>query len=56
MSIYILLGQDVNAAFQASQKFMRGLPHQPAITVSIVNSFANPAYLLEIDAIAFVTE
>jgi len=53
LSIYIVQGQNPVAAFQASQKFL-GTANPPAITVVFVAGLANPGFLIEIDAIAFI--
>src|SRR6267142_2418489 len=55
LSIHIVQGQNPVYAFQTSQKFMgTGLP--PTISVLIVAGLANPDFLIEIDAIAFVPD
>jgi enamine deaminase RidA (YjgF/YER057c/UK114 family) len=56
LSIYIVQGQDIRKGFQASQKFLGELKHPPVITGFFVSALANPDYLVEIDAIAFVSE
>lgn len=56
LSIYIVQGQNVYGAFQASQKFMSGLENPPTISVLIVAGLANPEFLIEIDAIAFIPD
>jgi len=56
LSIYIVQGQNVYGTFQASQKFMSGLENPPTISVLIVAGLANPEFLIEIDAIAFIPE
>ena len=56
LSIHIVQGHSVYAAFQASQKFMSGLKNPPTISVLIVAGLANPEFLIEIEAIAFVPE
>lgn len=56
LSIHIAQGQSVYGAFQASQKFMSGLKNPPTISVLIVAGLANPEFLIEIDAIAFIPE
>ncbi len=54
LTIYIVQGQDLNKAFQASQPFFSKLSNQPIITVLVVAGLANPDYLVEIEATAFV--
>jgi len=56
LTLYIVQGQDLMRGFQASQKFFGHLKHPPAITGLFVSALANPAYLVEIDAIAFIPE
>lgn len=52
MTIYLTAGADVNEGFAASRAVW-GM-HQTAITVVSVAAFANPEFLVEIDAIAAV--
>jgi enamine deaminase RidA (YjgF/YER057c/UK114 family) len=54
LSIHVVQGQNPYGAFQASQKFMTGLTKMPTISVLIVAGLANPDFLIEIDAIAFI--
>jgi enamine deaminase RidA (YjgF/YER057c/UK114 family) len=54
LTIYIVQGQDLNKAFQASQPFFSKISNQPIITVLVVAGLANPDYLVEIEATAFV--
>ena len=56
LSIYIVQGQDIYRGFQASQKYLGKLKNPPAISGFFVVALANPAYLVEIEAIAFVSE
>jgi enamine deaminase RidA (YjgF/YER057c/UK114 family) len=56
LSIYIVQGQNLYGAFQASQKFFSNLQNPPAISVLIVAGLANPDFLVEIDATAFIPE
>jgi enamine deaminase RidA (YjgF/YER057c/UK114 family) len=49
-------GQDVYRGFQASQKYLGHVKNPPAISGLFVAALANPAFLVEIDAIAFVPE
>ena len=56
LSIYIVQGQDLYRGFQASQKFLGNLKNPPAITGFFVTALAHPDFLVEVDAIAFITE
>jgi enamine deaminase RidA (YjgF/YER057c/UK114 family) len=56
LSIYIVQGQDLRRGFQASQKFLGNLKNPPAISGLFVAALANPNYLVEIDAVAFIPE
>ena len=56
LSIYVVQGQHLYGAFQASQKFFSNLQNPPAISVLIVAGLANPDFLVEIDATAFIPE
>ena len=56
LSIYIVQGNDLLLAFQAAQRFLGKIARPPAVTVLIVAGLANPAFLLEVDAIAFVAD
>ncbi len=56
LNIYIVQGQDIRLGFQASQKYLGGLKHPPAISGMFVSALANPDYLVEVDAIAFIPE
>jgi len=56
LCIYMVQGQDLYSGFQASQKIMGGIANPPAISVLIVTGLANPDFLVEIDALAFVPE
>jgi len=55
LTIYIVQGQDIAVGFQASQKFFKDLENPPAISGVIVAGLANPDFLVEVDAIAFVS-
>jgi 2-iminobutanoate/2-iminopropanoate deaminase len=50
LNIHVAVGTDVNAGFAASQSVWGS--HPTAITVLVVPAFADPAKLVEIDAIA----
>jgi enamine deaminase RidA (YjgF/YER057c/UK114 family) len=56
LSIYIVQGQDIRSGFQASQKFFANLKNPPSISVLIVAGLANPDFLVELDATAFIPE
>lgn len=55
-NIYILQGQDIKPAFEVFQKELKTIQHPPLITGVHVAGLANPDYLLEIEAVAVVTE
>lgn len=56
LSIYVMKGQDIRSGFQASQKCLGNLTNPPAISVLIVAGLANPDFLVEVDATAFISE
>lgn len=56
LSIYIVQGQDLHIGFQASQFFFGNLTNPPVISVLVVAGLANPDFLVEIDATAFIPE
>jgi enamine deaminase RidA (YjgF/YER057c/UK114 family) len=56
LSIYIVQGQDLTLGFKASQKFLGNMKNPPAISGLFVSALANPDFLVEIDAIAFIPE
>ena len=55
LTIYIVEGQDISAAFQASQRVV-GFVNPPSISGVIVSGLTNPEYLIEIDTIAFLPD
>lgn len=55
-NIHIVQGQNLMEAFQASQRFLQSASAPPAITVLYVAGLANPEFLIEIDAIAFIPD
>jgi enamine deaminase RidA (YjgF/YER057c/UK114 family) len=55
LNICLVQGQDAAAAFQQAQPFL-GDSEPPAVTAVFVAGLGNPAFLLEIDAVAFVAE
>ncbi len=56
LTIYMVQGQDLYIGFQASQKYLGQMENSPAISVLIVAGLANPDFLVEIDATAFIPE
>ena len=56
LTIYIVQGQDLYSGFQVSQKFFGNSTNPPAVSVLVVAGLANPDFLVEIDAIAFISE
>lgn len=56
LSIYLVQGQDLYRGFQVSQKYFGNLTNPPAISVLVVAGLANPDFLVEIDATAFIPE
>lgn len=56
LCIYVVQGQDLYRGFQVSQKFLGNLSNPPAISVLVVAGLANPDFLVEIDATAFIPE
>ena len=54
LTIYIVQGQDVRKGFEGAQGFLKKLKHPPVISGIIVAGLANPDYLVEIEAVAFV--
>jgi enamine deaminase RidA (YjgF/YER057c/UK114 family) len=55
-NIYVVPGQDFEAAFKVAQRVLGDNPKYPLITVTIVAGFANPDWLCELEAIAVVPE
>lgn len=55
-NIYLVQGQPLRPAFEASQKIWGGRPNPPAISVMFVAGLANSEFLVEVDAIAVVPE
>jgi enamine deaminase RidA (YjgF/YER057c/UK114 family) len=56
LNIHLVQGQNLLTAFQVSQQFLKTASAPPAITVLVVAGLANPDFLIEIDAIAFLAE
>jgi enamine deaminase RidA (YjgF/YER057c/UK114 family) len=55
-NIYVAPGQSVQEGYAAFQSVWGNPPKPPLITVVFVAGFANPDFLVEIDAIAVVPE
>ena len=53
-NIYVVEGQPIQPAFEIFQRVWGRRANPPAITVAFVSGLVNPAFLLEIDAIAVV--
>jgi enamine deaminase RidA (YjgF/YER057c/UK114 family) len=53
-TIQIVQGQPLGEAFAAFQRAWGDRPNPPAISVALVSGLANPAFLVEITAIAVV--
>lgn len=56
LSIYIVQGQDLATGFQAAQPFLSKLSNSPIVTMLFVAGLANPDFLVEIEALAFVAQ
>lgn len=56
LTIILVQGQDIMRGFQASQKYLGHLKNPPAITGLFVSALARPEYLVEVEAVAFVSE
>lgn len=56
LTIYLVQGQDLYQGFAVSRQYLGALKNPPAISVLIVAGLANPNFLVEIDAIAFIPE
>ena len=54
-TIFVLQGQDVQTGFAAFQKHWGPMEKAPAITSAFVAALANPAFLVEIEAVAVVS-
>ena len=55
LNIYVVAGQNVMEAFQASQKYFARMK-PPVVTVVFVSGLGNPDFLIEIEATAFVSD
>lgn len=56
LTIYIVQGQDLRKGFEGAQRFLKKLSNPPVITGIVVAGLANPDYLVEIEAVAFIKE
>jgi enamine deaminase RidA (YjgF/YER057c/UK114 family) len=56
LNIHILQGQDPRQGFQAFQEKWGANINFPAITVIFVAGLGNPAWLVEVDAVAVIEE
>lgn len=56
LNIYIKQGEDVQKAFEASQKYMPKSGNPPLVTVLFVAGFGKPEYLLEVEGVAFISD
>lgn len=54
MTIYLVQGQPIREAFAAVQPLLVGSP-PPTLSVIVVAGLANPAFLIEIEAMAVLT-
>lgn len=55
-TIHVVQGQPLGSGFAVFQEVWGGQPNPPAIVVLVVAGLANPAFLVEIEAIAVVPE
>ena len=55
-NIYLVQGQPIQPAFEVFQRLWGRRPDPPAITMLFVSALANPAFLVELDAIAVVPQ
>ncbi len=55
-NIYVVQGQPLQPGFEAFQKAWGNRPNPPVITGVYVFGLANPEFLIEMDAVAVVTE
>jgi enamine deaminase RidA (YjgF/YER057c/UK114 family) len=56
LSIHMVQGQNLHSGFLVSQKYLGSLTNPPAISLLVVAGLANPDFLVEIEAIAFIAE
>lgn len=55
-SIYVVQGQDVRSGFGVFQQVWGQRPNPPVITVLFVAGLANPDFLVELEAVAVISE
>ena len=55
-NIYVVEGQSLQAGFAAFQNAWPETPNPPAITVVFVSGLAHPDFLVEMDAVAVVSQ
>ena len=55
-NVYVVQGQSPQPAFEVFQQVWGNRPNPPLVTVLFVSGLANPEFLLEIEAIAVVSE
>jgi len=55
-NVYIVQGQPLQSGFEAFQRVWGRRPNPPAITAMFVSGLANPDFLVEMDAIAVVSQ
>jgi enamine deaminase RidA (YjgF/YER057c/UK114 family) len=55
-NIYVVEGQPLQAGFAAFQNAWPEVPNPPAITVVFVSGLAHPDFLVEMDAVAVVSQ
>ncbi len=53
-NVYVVAGQSLAAGFEAFKRMWGMRPNPPAITGMYVSALANPAFLVEMDAVAVV--
>jgi enamine deaminase RidA (YjgF/YER057c/UK114 family) len=54
LTINLVQGHNLYDGFQVAQRYLSPITNRPTISVLVVVGLANPDYLIEIDAIAFV--
>ena len=55
-NIYVLQGQPPQPAFEVFQRAWGGRPNPPLITLLFVSGLAHPNFLMEIDAVAVISQ
>ncbi len=55
-NVYVVQGQPPQPAFEEFQRVWGNRPNPPLVTVLFVVGLANPEFLLEVDAIAVVSD